>query len=418
MKHHFYLNPRSGRVLLGLGFRTCAALGLPLLRHELAGQVNWIKPVRLLFVGSESFLLLLFFQVTDISRFSFHPKDNLWFQYIVQNYLNLFPSIFIFLLAPPGLLYIWSEHQVYDTSVDGQCNFGDFSWKCSRVAPPPHRHSSSLGSTRQTSVELPLCLHAKRPPWTAGYCRCAGWSVPHSSPAEVPAMPAEVFIAHCREWKEQSTRQTRLCVGADWLFVSKCNTKRERHHVPLHTKALHLDRLSSEALHLEHSLGQARGGTKAFMFMWDELCELWNELCERTWLKFSERTWKQLHQMPHESSSWVSWVVWDELSEMSCVSWVVRDELCEMSYVSCERRGVVWDKLCALSERTWVKLSERRNNGGGDGGEGAECKPKNKTPHRDVRKKTTQWWVVWWCEEKTATRRIMLQRYNDKITQK
>ena len=26
--------------------------------------------------------------------------------------------------------------------------------------------------------------------------------------------------------------------------------------VPLHTKALHLDRLSSEALHLEHSLGQ------------------------------------------------------------------------------------------------------------------------------------------------------------------
>ena len=33
-------------------------------------------------------------------------------------------------------------------------------------------------------------------------------------------------------------------------------------HVPLHTKALHLDRLSSEALHLEHSLGQARGGQK------------------------------------------------------------------------------------------------------------------------------------------------------------
>ena len=31
-------------------------------------------------------------------------------------------------------------------------------------------------------------------------------------------------------------------------------------HVPLHTKALHLHRLSSEALHLEHSLGQGRGG--------------------------------------------------------------------------------------------------------------------------------------------------------------
>ena len=37
--------------------------------------------------------------------------------------------------------------------------------------------------------------------------------------------------------------------------------------VPLHTKALHLDRLSSEALHLEQSLGQGRGGTKAFMFL-------------------------------------------------------------------------------------------------------------------------------------------------------
>ena len=38
-------------------------------------------------------------------------------------------------------------------------------------------------------------------------------------------------------------------------------------HVPLHTTALHLDRLSSEALHLEHSLGQGRGGTTAFMFL-------------------------------------------------------------------------------------------------------------------------------------------------------
>ena len=34
-------------------------------------------------------------------------------------------------------------------------------------------------------------------------------------------------------------------------------------HVPLRTKALHLDRLSSEALHLEHSLGQGRGGDKS-----------------------------------------------------------------------------------------------------------------------------------------------------------
>ena len=38
-------------------------------------------------------------------------------------------------------------------------------------------------------------------------------------------------------------------------------------HVPLHTNALHLDRLSSEALHLEHSPGQGRGGTTAFMFL-------------------------------------------------------------------------------------------------------------------------------------------------------
>ena len=44
--------------------------------------------------------------------------------------------------------------------------------------------------------------------------------------------------------------------------------------VPLHTKALHLDRLSSEALHLEHSLGQpfrvwlrGWGGTKASLML-------------------------------------------------------------------------------------------------------------------------------------------------------
>ena len=43
--------------------------------------------------------------------------------------------------------------------------------------------------------------------------------------------------------------------------------------------------------------------------VWDELCELWDELCERAWVNFSERTRKQLHQMAHESSSWVSWFV-------------------------------------------------------------------------------------------------------------
>jgi len=34
-----------------------------------------------------------------------------------------------------------------------------------------------------------------------------------------------------------------------------------------------------------------------------------------------------------------------------------------------------------------VKLSERRSNAGGEGGEGTEYKPKNKKTHRDVRKK-------------------------------
>ena len=42
---------------------------------------------------------------------------------------------------------------------------------------------------------------------------------------------------------------------------------------------------------------------------------------------------------------------------------------------------------------------------------------KTKTPHRDVRKKTHSDEL---CDDvkKKATRRIMLQRYNDKITQK
>ena len=87
--------------------------------------------------------------------------------------------------------------------------------------------------------------------------------------------------------------------------------------------------------------------------LWDEwssvneLCELWDDLCERTWVKFSERTRKQLHQMPHKSSSWVSWVV-----EMTWVRWVVWDELCELwderSCVSCDMSGVVWDEFCEL----------------------------------------------------------------------
>ena len=42
--------------------------------------------------------------------------------------------------------------------------------------------------------------------------------------------------------------------------------------------------------------------------------------------------------------------------------------------------------MCALCERTWAKLSERKNDGEGEGGEGRECKPKNKKAHSDMRK--------------------------------
>ena len=44
----------------------------------------------------------------------------------------------------------------------------------------------------------------------------------------------------------------------------------------------------------------------------------------------------------------------------------------------------------ALCERTWAKLSERKNDGEGEGGEGRECKPKTKTPDSDMRKNPTQ----------------------------
>ena len=103
---------------------------------------------------------------------------------------------------------------------------------------------------------------------------------------------------------------------------------------------------------------------------WDELCELWDEWSSVRWVvwvvrwfmwkNLGEVQWentKQLHQMPHESSSWESWVVWDQLSEMSCVRWVVWlvrwEELCELWHErSCVRRVlwvVRWVELCEMS---------------------------------------------------------------------
>lgn len=38
-KHHVYQNAQSERIVLSLGFRTCAALGLRMVKTELNGQV-------------------------------------------------------------------------------------------------------------------------------------------------------------------------------------------------------------------------------------------------------------------------------------------------------------------------------------------------------------------------------------------
>ena len=102
---------------------------------------------------------------------------------------------------------------------------------------------------------------------------------------------------------------------------------------------------------------------------WDELCELWDEWSSVRWVvwvvrwvvwkNLGEVQWentKQLHQMPHESSSWESWVVWDELSEMSCVRWVVWlvrwEELCEMKCVHCVRQlEWSWERKKQLRRR-------------------------------------------------------------------
>lgn len=41
MKHHCYVNSRSDRVLMSLGFRTCAALGLRMVKHIVQEDVTW-----------------------------------------------------------------------------------------------------------------------------------------------------------------------------------------------------------------------------------------------------------------------------------------------------------------------------------------------------------------------------------------
>ena len=62
--------------------------------------------------------------------------------------------------------------------------------------------------------------------------------------------------------------------------------------------------------------------------------------------------------------------------------------LSKMSWVRWAVWVVRWEELCGLCERTWMKLSEKRNNGGGEGGECAECKPKNKNPTQNCEEKT------------------------------
>ena len=140
--------------------------------------------------------------------------------------------------------------------------------------------------------------------------------------------------------------------------------------------------------------------------VWDELCELWDELCERTWVKFSERTRSSstkchtkaaLERVELCEMSWVRWVVWDELcdlwDERSCVRWNV---------------CIVWDNLSAVERE--------RSNSGGEGGEGKEYKHKNKSPTQRCEEKNHNLMSCVMMLKK-ARRRIMLQSYNDKITQ-
>ena len=61
VKHHCYMNPRTQRTLLCLGFRSCAALGVPMARHEVGGEATWMfgcfcsPPARWVLSSSSSF---------------------------------------------------------------------------------------------------------------------------------------------------------------------------------------------------------------------------------------------------------------------------------------------------------------------------------------------------------------------------
>ena len=41
MKHHVFVNTVNDNVLISLGFRTCAALGIKMMRHECNGSAPW-----------------------------------------------------------------------------------------------------------------------------------------------------------------------------------------------------------------------------------------------------------------------------------------------------------------------------------------------------------------------------------------
>ena len=127
--------------------------------------------------------------------------------------------------------------------------------------------------------------------------------------------------------------------------------------------------------------------------VWDEVCAmrciLGRALALHKALNCCACPRKQLqeHQMPHSKAglcemSWMR-VEWVQLGDMSSVSWIVRDELGEMSCV----RWVEWVELCEVS---WVICAVREevremNGGGSDGGEGggrrgqgAGCRSKTK----------------------------------------
>ena len=215
-----------------------------------------------------------------------------------------------------------------------------------------------------------------------------------------------VICAHCkrviRAQRNRVIRAQRAVIRAHWCWEPAISGLvgvgggggvgwDDNVHVPMHTQAQQPHHLSSRRAETGTALSwSVTGGVGWVMLVvrwaeiremscvscemsglvWDELCELWDESCERTWVKFSERT---------RSSS----------TKCHTKAALERVELCEMSWVRC----VVWDELCDLwDERScvrwnvcivWDNLSEverERSNSGGEGWEGKEYKHKNKSP--------------------------------------